>query len=277
MPSHRGRWIGLPRERVPKSAMTSMPRRNGALRITRREREIVEFICRGLKNKEIAEALSITPGTVKVHLMHIFEKTGVKDRFQLALQGRQFLSAAEAEGRLVKRRRTDGILRSAHRRWLRPLSRPRSIHGWGSCSFPRCQTCSLSRLMVWLFGVGEGWRGLVLDGDTGWHIRTGEYILQHASAPQSDIFSYSKAGAPWFAWEWLTDVQYALLHASLGPWRCGGRLGLLICASAYTLLRTMLWTGANVFVSLVLTLLYVGALLTPPPRASACLDVVAIR
>lgn len=60
-------------------------------RITPREREIVEYVCRGMKNKEIADALSITPGTVKVHLMHIFEKTGVKDRFQLALQGRQLL------------------------------------------------------------------------------------------------------------------------------------------------------------------------------------------
>ena len=63
-----------------------------------REREIVEFVCRGMKNKEIADALSITPGTVKVHLMHIFEKTGVKDRFQLALQGRQFLASAEESG-----------------------------------------------------------------------------------------------------------------------------------------------------------------------------------
>jgi two-component system, NarL family, nitrate/nitrite response regulator NarL len=80
-----------------RSTPGGFPRRHGVLRITRREREIVEFVCRGLKNKEIAEALSITPGTVKVHLMHIFEKTGVKDRFQLALQGRQFLSAAEPE------------------------------------------------------------------------------------------------------------------------------------------------------------------------------------
>jgi two-component system nitrate/nitrite response regulator NarL len=82
-------------ESVFRSPVNSVPRRNGVLRITPREREIVEFICRGMKNKEIAEALSITPGTVKVHLMHIFEKTGVKDRFQLALQGRQFLSTAE--------------------------------------------------------------------------------------------------------------------------------------------------------------------------------------
>jgi DNA-binding NarL/FixJ family response regulator len=82
--------------------LSGTPRRNGALRITPREREIVEFVCRGMKNKEIAEALSITPGTVKVHLMHIFEKTGVKDRFQLALQGRQFLTAADEELALRK-------------------------------------------------------------------------------------------------------------------------------------------------------------------------------
>lgn len=62
-------------------------------RMTPRERQIVELVCRGLKNKEIAAALSITPGTVKVHLMHIFEKTGVKDRFQLALHGRQLAGA----------------------------------------------------------------------------------------------------------------------------------------------------------------------------------------
>jgi two-component system, NarL family, nitrate/nitrite response regulator NarL len=81
-------------------------RRNGVLRITPREREIIKSVCRGMKNKEIAEALSITPGTVKVHLMHIFEKTGVKDRFQLALQGAQFLEAADEES---PRRRPTGL------------------------------------------------------------------------------------------------------------------------------------------------------------------------
>lgn len=65
--------------------------RRAAPRLTSREREIVHHICLGLKNKEIADALSITAGTVKVHLMHIFEKTGVKDRFELAVQGRRLL------------------------------------------------------------------------------------------------------------------------------------------------------------------------------------------
>jgi two-component system nitrate/nitrite response regulator NarL len=40
---------------------------------------------RGLRNKEIAEDLGITLGTVKVHLNHIFIKTGVRGRYGLAL------------------------------------------------------------------------------------------------------------------------------------------------------------------------------------------------
>jgi two-component system nitrate/nitrite response regulator NarL len=71
--------------------------RRAAPRLTPREREIVAQVCAGLKNKEIAEVLQITPGTVKVHLMHIFEKTGVKDRFELAIHGRKLLGTDNTE------------------------------------------------------------------------------------------------------------------------------------------------------------------------------------
>lgn len=60
-------------------------------RLTPREYEIVALICRGMKNKQIADSLNITIGTVKVHLMHIFEKTGVKDRFELALEAHKLI------------------------------------------------------------------------------------------------------------------------------------------------------------------------------------------
>jgi DNA-binding NarL/FixJ family response regulator len=70
-------------------------------RLTPREKEIVHHVCGGLKNKEIALALSITAGTVKVHLMHIFEKTGVKDRFELAVHGRRLLGV-EHTGEMVR-------------------------------------------------------------------------------------------------------------------------------------------------------------------------------
>ena len=65
--------------------------------MTPREREIIEQIMRGAKNKDVAAALGITPGTVKVHLMHIFEKTGVKDRLELAMQGPRLLGLSSAE------------------------------------------------------------------------------------------------------------------------------------------------------------------------------------
>ncbi|HWZ33976.1 MAG TPA: response regulator transcription factor [Bryobacteraceae bacterium] len=71
--------------------------RRSTPRLTPREKEIVHHVCGGMKNKEIAEALTITPGTVKVHLMHIFEKTGVKDRFELAVHGRRLLGVEHAE------------------------------------------------------------------------------------------------------------------------------------------------------------------------------------
>ena len=63
--------------------------RRSTPRLTPREEEILNLVMKGMKNKQIAEELSITTGTVKVHLMHIFEKTGVKDRFELAMFGRR--------------------------------------------------------------------------------------------------------------------------------------------------------------------------------------------
>jgi two-component system nitrate/nitrite response regulator NarL len=67
--------------------------RKEASRLTPREKEIVGLICRGMKNKQIAENLRITPGTVKVHLMHIFEKTGLKDRLALAVHARELIGS----------------------------------------------------------------------------------------------------------------------------------------------------------------------------------------
>lgn len=67
-------------------------------RLTPRETEIVSLISRGMKNRQIAESLNITTGTVKVHLMHIFEKTGVKDRFELAMEAQKLVGVEAAEG-----------------------------------------------------------------------------------------------------------------------------------------------------------------------------------
>jgi DNA-binding CsgD family transcriptional regulator len=51
--------------------------------ITKREMEIIELICRGKTNREIADQLFISVETVKDHNYKIFQKTGVKNRIQL--------------------------------------------------------------------------------------------------------------------------------------------------------------------------------------------------
>jgi len=62
-------------ERYPRSELTA------------REQQVLELVEQGFKNKEIALDLGIRPGTVKIHLKHIFEKTGVRGRYGLALNG----------------------------------------------------------------------------------------------------------------------------------------------------------------------------------------------
>ncbi|MGJ5815571.1 LuxR C-terminal-related transcriptional regulator [Paludibaculum fermentans] len=55
--------------------------------LTMREQQVLVLVEQGMKNKEIALELGIRPGTVKIHLKHIFEKTGVHGRYGLALNG----------------------------------------------------------------------------------------------------------------------------------------------------------------------------------------------
>ncbi len=125
---------------------------------------------------------------------------------------------------------------------------------------PSFSDCLFLAIVAWLFMFGEdSWSRLLLDGDTGWHIRTGEWILAHGQVPHHDIFSFSKNGEPWFAWEWGADVIYASLH------RLWGLKGIVVLAGAQVALfatlmaRYMLWRGANTLITIAVAMLAVGA------------------
>jgi DNA-binding NarL/FixJ family response regulator len=55
--------------------------------LTPREVQVLGLVERGYKNKEIGHSLGIRTGTVKIHLKHIFEKTGIRGRYGLAISG----------------------------------------------------------------------------------------------------------------------------------------------------------------------------------------------
>ena len=64
-----------------------LPLRSGRSALTPREVQVMDLVERGYKNKEIGQSLGIRTGTVKIHLKHIFEKTGIRGRYGLALSG----------------------------------------------------------------------------------------------------------------------------------------------------------------------------------------------
>ena len=80
--------------------------------------------------------------------------------------------------------------------------------------------------IFFLFARMNGLKTLLGDCDTGWHIRTGEWILAHHWVPTHDIFSYSKPDGAWYAWEWLTDVTFGLLF------RWAGLKGIVLFAGS---------------------------------------------
>jgi DNA-binding NarL/FixJ family response regulator len=92
--------------------------------LTKRESQLVALLSQGLKNKEIAATLQISEGTVKVYLSRLFQKVGVKDRFELALYGLRNLQnmTGEASADASQQPKSSGRARNpAHAQWLRSL------------------------------------------------------------------------------------------------------------------------------------------------------------
>jgi len=107
--------------------------------------------------------------------------------------------------------------------------------------------------MILLFAGLQGVRTMLGDGDTGWHIRIGEWIMAHGQVPHQDMFSFTKAGEPFFAWEWLWDLSFAWVHMH---WGLGGvvLVSLLVISMASALLYRLVYRRCgNALVAITLT------------------------
>jgi len=113
--------------------------------------------------------------------------------------------------------------------------------------------------VFWWLMAGAGRVALLADGDTGWHIRIGEWILSEGKFPTRDMFSYSRPGAEWFAWEWLSDLVLALVHQSLGLAGVALVACVLIAATSAVLQARLEWHGAPVLVALIVMLVAASA------------------
>ena len=64
------------------------------------------------------------------------------------------------------------------------------------------------------------------DGDTLWHVTAGQWMLDHRQVIRTDPFSYTFAGRPWHAHEWLGELLMAL------AWRAAGWSGVALLGAA---------------------------------------------
>jgi hypothetical protein len=124
---------------------------------------------------------------------------------------------------------------------------------------PRIPELLFAAVLIWSFAFGQGWSALLADGDTGWHIRNGEQIIDTRSVPHSDAFAFGSAGHPWFSWEWMSDVLFAALFRKGGLKAVSVFCGIVIAASVSVLFRHMVWRSVGICIALPLALLAVGA------------------
>lgn len=74
------REVHAGRKRIPPQVAAHLAEHMGEETLTARELEVLQQVAGGNRNRDIAGRLFITEETVKVHLKHIMEKLGAKDR-----------------------------------------------------------------------------------------------------------------------------------------------------------------------------------------------------
>ena len=90
-----GSWID-PELTARADELTDALGEGGGRKLAPRERQLIRYVRQGLRNREIAEQLGVTEGTVKVYLHGVFEKLGVNTRTELAVRADEFLAESYA-------------------------------------------------------------------------------------------------------------------------------------------------------------------------------------
>ena len=115
-------------------------------------------------------------------------------------------------------------------------ARLRCVRAWLVPDLALALTAVTLLYLMLLFGAGEK---LFRDSDAGWHIRIGERMLAGGGLPTTDPFSFTKAAAPWVAWEWLADVAMGAMH------QADGLRGVALLYTVLIGACTWLWVRLN--------------------------------
>ncbi len=119
----------------------------------------------------------------------------------------------------------------------------------------------------------------IVDPDVWWHLRAGQWILQHRSVPITDPFSSYGAGRPWIDYSWLFDSAMAAMFgrlgfASIALYEIAVRVALTV-ALFHTVrsLLTGFWRAAGLTAAAIFTM---TCIIGPRPGMLTILLVIAL-
>ncbi len=114
-------------------------------------------------------------------------------------------------------------------------------------------------ISIFMYLLFIGYQSLLADGDTGYHIRAGEVIIDTLSIPRHDIFSFHTPTIPWTAHEWLSEVVMASLHRLFGLSGVLVFFAFIISLTYYLLFRMIRPYGGNILISILVILLVMAS------------------
>jgi hypothetical protein len=123
---------------------------------------------------------------------------------------------------------------------VRPLT-----FSWTRLLVPDLALVSSVVALFYALFLFQGYQAFFRDSDAGWHIRNGERILASSVLPHTDPFSFTMAGRPWFAWEWLSDIVVGTIHQNWGLTGVAFFYGCAIAAGVWLWFQVNWLAGGN--------------------------------
>ena len=122
---------------------------------------------------------------------------------------------------------------------------------------------ALVALFGWVAGIAR-----LSDNSFFWHLRTGEWILDHGTVPRHDVFSFTAPGTKWVAQSWLAELTYGGLNRTFGAFGIRvfvGLVGAAVGVLAYRLALRLCRSTLRAFAISAAALLCVFALWSERP------------
>ena len=97
----------------------------------------------------------------------------------------------------------------------------------------------IAGLVAFIYLMNASGQPLLSDPDTHWHIAVGDWMLANRTVPRVDVFSFTFAGQPWIAKEWLSQLLLTAAYHAAG-WGGVSALGAAAVAATFALLLRLL-------------------------------------